>query len=91
MAARAWRRGPRWHLAVGPALAITGILGRGRVDSLLSALRESVGWLSRLVGPHLPKGAAAWGVATVALAFLLLALGLRRSLKTNQPQGGSKW
>jgi hypothetical protein len=88
---RAWRPGPRWHLAVGSALAITGILGLERVDNLVSALARSLRSLFSLVGPHLPKDAADWGVVTVALAFVLLALGLRRSLKTNPPQGGSKW
>jgi hypothetical protein len=88
---RAWLLGLRWLVASGSALALAGILGTEGIGSLMSIPPRLLGWLVRFVGPHLPKGAAGWGVVTVALAFLLLALGLHRSLKTHPPQGGNKW
>jgi hypothetical protein len=93
LVALAWTKGLRWRLGLGATLVLTGVLGRGRVSTLLSRLWQELSKLLRFAADHLPKDAADWGVVTVAFAFVLLGLGLHRSLRTVRQEinGGDKW
>lgn len=69
----------RWRSRVFATAAITALMGVGMgpdVEAMRHRIREFVGW----VHDHLPRTATAWGVISVAGAFVLLGLGTLTSL-----------
>jgi hypothetical protein len=86
----AWRRGSRALLASAGGLTTLGLLGDQGLRSVLSAAGDLLGQAFRLLADLAPSAAVAWGILVVISAFVLLALGLRRSLEKPAPVNSQK-
>jgi hypothetical protein len=80
-----WERRSRGLLATGAAMATLGVLGDEGVKTIVSAATRAVTQAVRFLYDVAPKGAVGWGVLAVVSAFVLLAIGLRRSLEDVAP------
>jgi hypothetical protein len=85
LAVIAWQRRSRWIFASGAALATLGVLGDEGVRTIASAVARAITETLRFLYDLAPKGAVVWGVLAVVSAFVLLAIGLRRSLEDVAP------
>jgi hypothetical protein len=77
-------------LASAGGLTILGLLGDQGLRSVLSAAGDLLGQAFRLLADLAPSAAVAWGILVVISAFVLLALGLRRSLEKPAPVNSQK-
>jgi len=75
----AWRHGYRW------LVALAGLFGVGALGGVVPNPLDALGSLMRFVGRAVPRTVLGWGVAGVVSSFLLLALGIWRSLGGSWP------